>query len=104
MRRYFHLLVVAFLTFACEEEESDLPIFEDRVTEAVEALRSDLTAPANGWRLEYQPTPDAGTFLMLMTFLPNGDVNIKSDVPDNNGEFFDRTIIERVYRYDLCMC
>jgi len=96
MRRYFHLLFVAILTLACEEDEADLPSFEDRVTQSVEALRSDLVAPANGWRLEYQPTPDAGTFLMLLTFSENGDVNIKSDVPDNNGEFFDRTITYRI--------
>ena len=84
------------LMAACHEGNTDLPPVEARVKEAIDGLRTDLTAPANGWRLEYQPTDESGTFLILMKFTPDGNVNIKSDVPDNNGEFFDNTITYRI--------
>lgn len=93
---YLFIFLAGLFVLGCREEEPDLPSFESRVTEAVEGLRSELTAPADGWRLEYQPTPSSGTFLILLKFSPNGDVNIKSDVPDNNGEFFDQTITYRI--------
>lgn len=94
--RYLAVIFICLALVACRDDEADLPPFEERVKEAVEGLRTELTAPANGWRLEYQPTPASGTFLILMKFLPNGDVNIKSDVPDNNGEFFDQKITYRI--------
>ncbi len=96
MRKYLLILLFAFVFIACEDEVADLPPFEERVAEAINGLRTDLTAPTNGWRLEYQPTPEAGTFLILMKFFPDGSVNIKSDVPDGNGEFYDHTITYRI--------
>ncbi|MEQ8426085.1 MAG: DUF4302 domain-containing protein, partial [Cyclobacteriaceae bacterium] len=97
MHRFYKILVLlVFALGACTENNSDLPPVEDRVREAVEGLRGDLLAPADGWRLEYQPTPESGTFLILMKFGADGNVNIQSDVPDNGGEFFDHTIPYRI--------
>ncbi|MCB0492844.1 MAG: DUF4302 domain-containing protein [Cyclobacteriaceae bacterium] len=96
LRSIIALLMLLFVAVSCSEDNTDLPPVEERVKEAVEGLKSDLTAPANGWRLEYQPTEESGTFLILMKFTPDGNVNIKSDVPDNSGEFFDHTISYRI--------
>lgn len=96
LRSVMALLIFFFIAASCSEDNTDLPSVEERVKEAVSGLRTDLTAPANGWRLEYQPTEESGTFLILMKFTPDGNVNIKSDVPDNNGEFFDHTISYRI--------
>lgn len=96
MKSSLSILITLALLFACQNEREPLPSFETRVTEAIEGLRSDLTAPTNGWRLEYQPTPESGTFLILLKFSPDGTVNIKSDVPNNNGEFYDQTITYRI--------
>lgn len=91
------MLAVSSL-FSCDDDDNDsnLAPVEERVADAIASLRANLTAPANGWRLEYQPTPESGTFFMLLKFTPDGEVNIKSDVADNNGEFFDQTITYRI--------
>ncbi|MEP2667405.1 MAG: DUF4302 domain-containing protein [Cyclobacteriaceae bacterium] len=96
LRSFIALLIFLFVAVSCSEDNTDLPAVEERVKEAVDGLKTDLTAPANGWRLEYQPTEESGTFLILMKFTPDGNLNIKSDVPDNNGEFFDHTISYRI--------
>lgn len=96
LRSFIALFIFSFLAISCSEDSTDLPPVEERVKEAVDGLRTNLTAPANGWRLDYQPTEESGTFLILMKFTPDGSVNIKSDVPDNNGEFFDHTITYRI--------
>lgn len=94
--KYFIIFLLTLFLASCTEDTTDLPPVEQRVMEAVEGLRSELIAPANGWRLEYQPSEEAGTFLILMTFTSDGNVNIKSDVPSGNGEFFDQTITYRI--------
>lgn len=90
------IALFAFALTACDDEVADLPPFEERVATAINNLRTDLTAPPNGWRLAYQPTPESGTFLILLKFFPDGSVNIKSDVPDGNGKFYDQTITYRI--------
>lgn len=81
---------------SCENGSNPkLPSVEDRVSEAKANLISELTAPANGWRLDYQPTPDGGIFFMLLKFTED-EVTIQSDVVDNDGEFFNHTIPYRI--------
>ncbi|MEL7004417.1 MAG: DUF4302 domain-containing protein [Bacteroidota bacterium] len=95
----FQLLVIGFFSlwaFSCQEDDDDLPSTEVRVAEAIDNLRDELTDPVNGWRLDYQPTPDAGFFFILMDFDDNGLVTIKSDVAANDGEFFEQTIPYRI--------
>lgn len=96
MIRYSLILLFVLFFASCKEENNDLLPVEQRVTAAIEELRSELIAQPNGWRLDYQPTDESGTFLILMKFTPDGYVNIKSDVPDNSGEFFDHTINYRI--------
>ena len=98
IRRFYKLtLIITLVTLAaCDDNEPNLPPVEERINEAVNTLRNDLIAPSNGWRLEYQPTPEAGIFFMLLDFKENGEVNIRSDVADNDGEFFDHTITYRI--------
>jgi len=81
---------------SCSEDNTDLPPVEERIDQAIASLRNDLTAPSQGWRLEYQPTPDAGIFFMLLDFTPDGQVTIRSDVVDNDGEFFEQTLPYRI--------
>ena len=95
-RLYIGLVLLMFIFHACtKEKDALLPSVEERVTEAVTNLRSELTAPANGWRLEYQPTNTSGIFYIILKF-DEDEVHIQSDVADNNGEFFDHTIPWRV--------
>lgn len=96
LRSYILILIFFAIVVSCNEDKTNMPPVEERVKEAVDGLRTELTAPPNGWRLEYQPTEASGTFLILMKFTPDGQVNIKSDIPDSNGEFFDNTITYRI--------
>ncbi len=100
MRNKF-LDIILFLTFSylvsCKNGETEnLPSVEDRVNEAVTNLKSELTAPEFGWKIEYQPTSESGIFFMLAEFKQNGTVSISSDVADNGGEFYNQTISWRI--------
>jgi hypothetical protein len=94
---YIGIFILTTLIFSCNEEKvGKLPPVEQRVSEAISSLRSDLLAPTNGWRLQYQPTNESGIFFMLLEFDENDEVRIKSDQADNDGEFFDHTIPWRI--------
>ncbi len=95
-KKYYIIFLLALVFGACSITDNDLPPVEERVKEAIDGLRFELLAPANGWRLEYQPTPESGTFLILLDFDAEGNVRIQSDVPDNAGEFYDQTITYRI--------
>lgn len=99
MKTIFNHIVTFILIsslFSCNEEKvGKLPPVEQRVTEAISNLRSDLISPANGWKLEYKPTTESGVFFILLDFNEE-DVRIKSDLADNDGEFFDHTIPWRI--------
>lgn len=98
MCRLFLLLTpfLFLILVSCNDDGEDLPSFDERVSEAKESLQNELTAPANGWRLDYQPTPNSGFFYILMDFDENGQVTIQSDLADNDGEFFEQTIPYRI--------
>jgi len=100
MRKYFSavfVLIISGIFFSCTEKKgTDLLSVDERVNEAKANLMNDLLAPANGWRLEYQPTPTSGVFLMLLKFKDNGEVTIQSDVAVNSGEFYNHTIPFRI--------
>lgn len=96
MKRLVLLLVLGLAMFSCSNEEENIESPELRTAKAINDLKSKLTAPINGWRVQYQPTPESGIFLLLMKFSNNGDVLIQSDVPDNNGEFNSQSTTYRI--------
>ncbi len=100
MRSYlYHICLFSLIViiFSCSnKKEGDLPSVEERVSIAVSNLESELLAPSDGWKLEYQPTNESGVFFMLLQFDEDNLVNIKSDLADNDGEFFNHTIPWRV--------
>ncbi len=85
------------IAFSCnKEEEPNLPSYEERVETVISELKGELTIPENGWRLEYKPTPESGTYLVLLQFNEDGTVHIQSDLSSNDGEFYDQTITYRI--------
>ena len=90
------LILFSLMLVSCEDDREDLPSFDERVSVAIADLTAELAAPNNGWRLDYQPTPDAGRFFILLDFDENGQVNIQSDLAVNDGEFFNQTIPYRI--------
>ena len=89
-------LLIAGIAVSCGDDEPDLAPPEERIAAAIAELRSELTAPPNGWKMAYKPTEESGTFFLLMKFEENGDVNIQSDVPANDGEFRNQTTTYRI--------
>jgi len=90
------ILFTMLSLFACtKDKEAMLPPVEERVTEAITNLRTELTQPTHGWKLEYQPTNQSGVFFMILEF-DEDEVHIQSDLAENNGEFFDHTIPWRI--------
>jgi hypothetical protein len=87
----------AFL-FSCEDDEERLfdKTADERASEAIASLRQELTAPANGWLLRYRPQDDAGSYYVLLRFINNSQVSIKTDLGASNGDFFADTIYYRI--------
>ncbi len=89
------IFLMLLLAGCSNDDGPKLPPYEERVSEAVNGLSTDLMTPTLGYRLEYQPVPESGVFLILMEFTDT-EVRIKSDVGGNNGQFFDQTIPYRI--------
>ncbi|UXX78787.1 DUF4302 domain-containing protein [Reichenbachiella carrageenanivorans] len=97
MNKFKYLFIVSLMWLgACSHELEKLTPPEERSEAAIGDLINELTQPANGWMMNYQPTPTSGVFYMLMEFSEDGTVRIQSDVPGDNGYFFDQTIPYRI--------
>ena len=90
------MLVVALIS--CKEDDVNLfdKTADERVADAIAALKQDLIAPPNGWKIKYKPETEAGSYYVLMDFDENNKVNIKTDLGANDGEYFEQTISYRI--------
>lgn len=89
-------LFVLVLMASCNNELEKITPPAERSASAISDLKAELTAPANGWVLNYQPTPESGIFYMVLDFDEDGTVNIESDVPGDDDYFFEQTISYRI--------
>lgn len=95
LKALYFILFLCFISCEDEDEQEMIPA-EERIETAINDLEEQLTAPQNGWRISYRPTPGSGIFFMLLDFDDDGLVTIKSDVVDNEGEFLESTIPYRI--------
>jgi Domain of unknown function (DUF4302) len=99
MKKWIYIfgIVIVILT-SCKDD--DVAIFDktpdERVSEAIATLKQDLTAPANGWKLKYRPESESGSFYVLLDFNEDNTVHIKSDLGNNDGQFFEQTVTYRI--------
>lgn len=89
-------IVFMIIVTSCGNDLDKLTPPAERSAAAVSDLKSELTAPANGWVLNYQPTNASGKFYMLLEFNEDGTVRIQSDVPGDQQSYFDQTIAYRI--------
>ncbi|HNP18833.1 MAG TPA: DUF4302 domain-containing protein [Fulvivirga sp.] len=96
MKHIINILILTLLIASCKEDRTDIAPVEERTAAAIKGLKDKLTAPTDGWLLQYSPISESGIYLMILKFNDDGTVNIKSDVAANNGEFTDETIPYRI--------
>jgi len=100
MKKGIHIIwVIVFALTACRDGEVK-PLFDktadERTAEAIANLKADLVAPANGYRLQYKPNDNAGSFNVFLKFNEDNTVRIQADLAADNGKYFDDTITYRI--------
>ena len=101
MKNYLAIagFVLLILGSACRNNDEEL-IFDrpadERVADAITTLKQQLTAPANGWIVRYQPVPESGAYNVLLNFGEDGNVRIRTDFGVNENEFYDQTVGYRI--------
>ncbi len=98
MKNKWYLFLMVVVAFSCKEDDGSVfdQTADERVAIAISNLKSELTAPANGWFLEYQPEAGMGSFHVLLKFNDNGKVNIKTDLAADDEQYFDQTVGYRI--------
>lgn len=99
MKKAVYTFGLLLVLLSCEDDDNNL-IFDktadERAAEAIAGLKQDLTAPANGWIIRYEPQEGAGAYYVLLDFDENDKVTIKSDLGADDGAYFEQTISYRV--------
>lgn len=94
----YSFFIIFFALLSCDDD--DVRVFEktadERAAEAVAALKADLIAPANGWRVRYRPVDEAGAFYVLMKFGEDNKVRIQSDVSSDERSYVNQVIGYRI--------
>ncbi|HYG20288.1 MAG TPA: DUF4302 domain-containing protein, partial [Ohtaekwangia sp.] len=100
MKKGLFSVLWALLVVLASCKDDDVNIFDKpsdvRAAEAIASLKSDLTAPANGWIVKYRPESGSGSFYVLMKFGEDNTVTIRSDLGSNDGEFYEQTMTYRI--------
>jgi hypothetical protein len=98
MKKLLYPIILIFLLSGCKDD--DIAVFDktadERAAEAIASLKADLIAPTGGWKLKYQPEPGSGAFWILLTFRDDNTVTIKSDIPDEEGAYYEKTVTYRI--------
>lgn len=91
------VLFAAIILASCEDDQElfDSPA-DARAAEAIAQLRQELTAPENGWLIEYRPERSSGMYYVLLRFRDDGQVIIQSDLGAEDGRYFRDTVTWRV--------
>jgi hypothetical protein len=98
MKKLYILWILIIVLTSCKDD--DINVFEEtadeRVAAAIQSLKDDLAAPANGWRLKYRPEDGGGSFYVLLKFDDENKVNIKTDLGSQDGEFYEQNVTYRI--------
>jgi hypothetical protein len=94
---YIVWLLIIVLT-SCKDDDINLfdKSADERVADAIAALKDDLTDPAHGWKVKYKPESGSGSFWVFMKFQEDNKLIIETDLGSNSGEFFQDTITYRI--------
>lgn len=94
------LLIISVVLALTSCNNDDVNVFDktaaERSSEAIQNLKNELTAPANGWLVKYNPESDAGSYYVILNFNDDNTLRIRSDFGEQDGRFFDDTITYRI--------
>ncbi|MEO9868875.1 DUF4302 domain-containing protein [Ekhidna sp.] len=97
MSKVLVILFFVCLILGCNNfDDENLPSFDDRTRVAIDDLRQELVSVSNGWRLDYSPSSETGTFVVFLNFMEDGTVRIQSDISAQNGELQDQIVSYRI--------
>ena len=100
MKKGLYIIICFIVGLTSCDNSDDVAIFDktadERVAEAIAALKEDLVDADNGWKLKYRPQEGAGSFYVLMDFNEDNTVTIKTDLGVNDGEYFEQTVTYRI--------
>jgi hypothetical protein len=99
MKNALYILIIGTILFSsCKDDE--LKVFDktadERVAEAITALKQDLVSAPHGWKVKYNPVEGSGSYYIFLDFEENNTVNIKSDFSENEGKYYDQNITYRI--------
>jgi hypothetical protein len=100
MKKGLQIIIGVVMAVLISCKDNDVSVFDktsdERAAEAIAALKSDLVAPADGWKIKYRPESASGSFFLLLDFNDDNTVTIKSDLGANDGEFHEQTMTYRI--------
>lgn len=99
MKRALYIVwILLVVLISCKDDDPSLfeKTADERVAEAIAALKADLVAPTNGWKVKYKPEPEAGSFYVFMKFEENNTVTIETDLGSDDGAYYEQTITYRI--------
>ncbi|MCG8476524.1 MAG: DUF4302 domain-containing protein [Cytophagales bacterium] len=81
------ILLCGLWMLSCQNEEEEIfdQAPEQRIRERLAEFSSQLTTPVHGWKMEYRPTNETGSHLVLLQFGTDGKVNLKTSLPGYEG-------------------
>jgi hypothetical protein len=99
MRTRFYIgCFLLMLMISCKDDNVNIfdKTADQRVAEAITNLKNALTAPEDGWRVKYKPETESGSYYVLLKFTDDGRLNIKTDLPADDGAYREDTITYRI--------
>jgi hypothetical protein len=94
---YLFIYGIAIASLSCGQDEPiDIGSADERKAAATDSIVSELISPQFGWKVNYQPSPKSGSFLILLKFDASGNLNIKSDIVAGEDTFFNTDITYRI--------
>lgn len=98
MKKSVYIIFLMLAIISCNNETEQLfeKSADQRAADAIAKLKDDLTAPANGWKVLYQPEDESGAFWVLLDFNEDNTLSIRTDLGARDGEYFDDEITYRI--------
>src|SRR3954462_12513721 len=99
MKKGFYTFIILIIVFSgCRD--NNINVFDktadQRAAEAIANLKSELIAPADGWRMKYTPESGSGSYYVLMNFNADNTLTLRTDLSADSGAYQQQTLTYRI--------